>query len=97
MGENDTRCGAMSEEKSDIGLEFDFDLSDEAIASLDDYSFLTSESFRSTTEETLGERDVQGEKEDLAIREIDEFEVQKKSGKARGKKTNCCDGYKPEE
>ena len=58
MGENDTRCGAMSEEKSDIppvvvGLEFDFDVSDEAITGLDDYSFLTSESFRSTTEEML--------------------------------------------
>ena len=96
MGENDTRCGAMSEEKSDIGLEFDFDLSDEAIASLDDYSFLTSESFRSTTEETLGERDVQGEKEDLAIRGIDvEFEVQKKSGKARGKKQTVVTDINP--
>ena len=85
MNKNDTRCAAMSEEKNALGLEFDFDLSDDeaiAVTGLDDYSFLTSEagSFKSTA----GERYVQSRTEDLLNREIQvEFEGESNSDKSR--------------
>ena len=82
----------MNEKKNDLGLEFDFDLSDEAIAvtGLDDYSFLTSEagSFKSTADE----RYVQSRTEDLLNSEMQmEFEGESNSGNLKGDMQTAAD------